>query len=362
MTFRILFVAVCLGCTSGPRVFADTPGPVLLTEQRLATLRSRIAADTEPTASAYRALKREADADLQRHPHVPEHWHVPGFYHDAEGHRRAKAGLQEDANAVYRLALVYRMTDDEQYAKVAANLIHAWATGIQSASTKADSTLSFSYHFPAMVIGASLLRGSPHFTAERQAAFEEFLREKALPLNTMNRSNNWGNWGLVLVLSIGAYLDDEALLEAGTQRWKEFIDEQIDDKGHLHHEVTRSGGQRGIWYSHFSLMPQTIAAEILRVRGVDLYDYVSPQGRSLRRAYEQLVPWVVDPSTFPYWKKDPAQLRGVTYYSYFEILDGHWPSEQANALLDRARPATASHSTPVLTFTHGGLLNDDGCD
>jgi hypothetical protein len=127
-----------------------------------------------------------------------------------------------------------------------------------------------------MIFGADLLASWPGFSANRQDAFRRFCRETALPLNTMDRNNNWGNWGLVLVLACARYLDDDELLDRGEQRWKELLDRQIDNQGHLHHEVHRSGGMRGIWYSHFSLFPQTIAAEILRLAGRDLYDWRSP--------------------------------------------------------------------------------------
>ena len=127
-----------------------------------------------------------------------------------------------------------------------------------------------------MIFGADLLASWPGFSADHQDAFRRFCRQIALPLNTMDRSNNWGNWGLVLVLACAKYLNDDKLLDRGEQRWKELLDRQIDNQGHLHHEVRRSAGMRGIWYSHFSIFPQTIAAEILRLAGRDLYDWQSP--------------------------------------------------------------------------------------
>ena len=49
--------------------------------------------------TAFEALQRDADKNLDRVPVVPEKWYVPGYYNDAEGHRKAKNGLQDDANA-----------------------------------------------------------------------------------------------------------------------------------------------------------------------------------------------------------------------------------------------------------------------
>jgi hypothetical protein len=172
------------------------------------------------------------------------------------------------------------------------------------------------------------------------------------------RGNNWGNGGLVLVLACARCLNDDDLLDQGEQRWKQLLVRQVDQQGHLQHEVRRGGGRQGIWYSHFSLLPQTIAAEILRVADRDLYAWRSPGGHTLRQAFEPLAGWSRDPSSFPYWDDDPQRLTGATYFSYFEILNAHWPNEDAAALLRGARPLTARHSAPVLTFTHGKLLRD----
>ncbi len=334
------------------------PREILLSEQRLETLKRRIEQQTEPTYSAWLDLQAGAEGLLDRQPHAPQHWYVPGYYRDAAGHRQAKQGLQDDANAVYQLALCWRMTGDPRYARAAVRLIDGWVDTVQTTSREDDSTLSFSYHFPAMVFGADLLASWPDFSIERQNAFRTFCREKALPLNTMDRNNNWGNWGLVLVLACARYLDDDDLLAAGERRWKELLQRQIDDRGHLHHEVRRGGGRQGIWYSHFSLLPHTIAAEVLRVAGTDLYDWRSADGRTLRQAFEPLADWARDPASFPYWDGDPALLTGVSYFSYFEILNQRWPNPNATEVLDSARPMTARHSAPELTFTHGGLLGD----
>ena len=140
-------------------------------------------------------------------------------------------------------------------------------------------------------------------------------------------------------------------------RWKQFIDTQIAEDGHLPHEVGRNHnrGERGIWYSHFTLMPQTIAAEIARVRGVDLYDYESPTGQTLRDAFHRLAPWAREPESFPYYTADPAEhpRRGTSYAGYFEILNERWPYPDAEVMLRERCPVTASRSTPLLTLTDG---------
>lgn len=155
---------------------------------------------------------------MDRQPHAPGHWYVPGHYGDAPGHSRAKQGLQDNANAVYELAQCWRMIGDERYARVAVRLIDGCVSTVKTTSREDDSTLSFSYHFPVMIFGADLLASWPGFSSERQDPFRRFCRDKELPLNTMDRSNNWGNWGLVLVLACARYLDDGELFFHGRYR------------------------------------------------------------------------------------------------------------------------------------------------
>jgi hypothetical protein len=330
---------------------------VFLSPARLARLRERIAARREPTWSAYGQMLAEADAQLARAPHVPETWYIPGYYTDPQGHIQSKEALAGDANAAYTLALAYQLSSGEHYARAAARLAAAWSVGPKKLRHENDSTLSFSYHFPALIFAEDLLRGSPAWDGAQAAAFRAFIIERALTLNCMERENNWGNWGLVLVLAVAASAGLPQLFAQGAARWKEFIERQIAPDGHLPLEVGRNHGrgEHGLWYTHFSLMPQTLAAEILLVNGVDVYDYVSPRaGVGLRAAYERAAPWARDPATFPYFKgSDVREQSGTDYVSYYEILHPRWPNPDAAAMLSALRPLTATHCAPWLTLTHG---------
>jgi hypothetical protein len=331
---------------------------IFLSPERLEMLKSRLAQHVEPTWTAFQRLRQEADEQRQRQPSVPEDWYVPGYYRDAAGHRRAKNTLADDANSSYTLALCYRMTGDEEYAHTAATLIDAWATHLKRLWPFEDSQLSFSYHFPALILAEDLLQETSLWSLAQRETFRNFVRYKALPMNTMRRANNWGNWGLMLVISCAVCLGATALFERGVRRWREFIEYQIAEDGHLIYEVSRNDGKgdSGIWYSHFSLMPQTLVAEIAHINGVELYDYVSPSGHRLRQAFDRLAPWANDPASFPYYKgADPSKQESTDYVGYFEILNVRWPNSNAIEMLQRLRPLSATHCTPHLTFTHGNL-------
>lgn len=326
---------------------------IFVSEQRIQRLRELVDAQAEPVYEAWKSLKTLADAHPDPVPHAPVHWHVPWYYVDAEGHQTAKNVMRDQANLAYALALCARVTGEAHYARSAIRLLDGWVGGIQTMSMEEDSTLAFCCHFVPFIFTADLLRDEGAWPEASQSAFEDFLRNRALPMNTMVKENNWGNWGLSLVAACAAYLRDEPLRDRCITRWREFIGTQIAEDGHLPREVNRNEGLHGIWYSHFSLLPQTIAAEILRGDDFDPYAYTSPNGRSLRQACLKLAAWVEKPETFHYWKEDPSRLVAVDYFSYFEILNPHWREDILARLLRKKRPLSAQHGAPYLTFTHG---------
>jgi hypothetical protein len=329
---------------------------VFLDRADLDAMRARLDKETPHTLSAYQQVKYAGRLDDSLAPRPLAHWHVPARYKDAEGHLRARLALKEDANRAYALALRFRLEGDAAHAAEAARYIRAWRDGIKTWSREDDSMLSFSYHFPAMVFAADLLRGSAVWSEADEAAFAAFLREHALAMSTERiYGNNWSTWGVVLTGAIGAYLDDQALEDRAWNRWRELLDLQMDERGHLTKEVTRNNGtgQSGVWYTNFTLMPAVLGAQIAEKQGVNLFDYQSPRGRTLRTAYLVAAAWCDDPASFPYFKGDPKLLGGTDYVSYFEILLPRWPDEAAARVLARLRPLSAEHSAPWLTFTHG---------
>jgi hypothetical protein len=98
---------------------------VFLSSARIEMLKERVKNKTEPTYSAFLKLQAFADKALEREPHVPARWYVPGYYRDAKGHQDAKSGLADDANSAYGLALLFHISGDEKYARAATKFIDA---------------------------------------------------------------------------------------------------------------------------------------------------------------------------------------------------------------------------------------------
>ena len=220
---------------------------------------------------------------------------------------RRAMGFENDANTAYQLALAYRLTGEESYGSHAAQFIDAWMSTVDCVRTSEDSALAFSYHFPAFVFAAELLRGTPVWSEQGERAFAGFLAETATPVagSILHRSNNWGSWALELTAASAAYLDDATAIQAAYTRATELTEHQIDANGHMPEEVTRNNGvgDYGIWYTHFSLLPLLLTAETLAAHGFDLHSYVNANGTGLADAVEAASSWGSARESFPYYSR-----------------------------------------------------------
>lgn len=287
---------------------------VLLTVETLAAIRERLEASDSRTRAHWAALERAAEAWRSIEPYAPAEFHVPLFYHDKRGHRAQKQLLLESATIAYGLALRYRLGGDEGDAAQAVRHLRPWFQHVQYRGGQ-DTELVFCYTFPLMIYAADLLRGSPSWTSADRTEFDAFLERTALPLHTAGRRNNHGAWGNLLRMAIAAYCDDQSLLQTAVERHSELIATQIGEKGEFVEEVTRNGGvgEQGISYSHFTLGPLAVTALIAENRGIPLFDYRSPNGRSLEMAWRTLVPWTAKPASFPYFKGEHlSEMINVT--------------------------------------------------
>ena len=330
---------------------------VLISPARIARLQQALATNRQPNRAAYDA--RAFQAPSTKAPTLINPWHVPNAYTDPTGHANARTALQNDANRAYQYGLLYRMTGNEAYALEAVKHIQAWST-ITSFNKADDSTLAWCVHFPAFIFGADLVRPSAHFTSEIRAAFETLIRSSRTQMSTAyTHTNNWGAWGILFEASAAAYLKDRPMFDAVVARWKYFVRVALIG-GVPFHEVRRQGGgqgngEGGLWYTHYALMPLTYAAEVMRVNGEYVFDYVSPRGESLKRLWDLASKWSAQPSTFVYNTSGTPTAHNAVLMGHIEMLHNLWPNADSAALLATHRPVDGRHSILNATFTHGDL-------
>jgi hypothetical protein len=271
MKRHILFCTTVILALS-PVAQAALSGTTLITDARIAALKTRIANRTQPTYNAYLALKSYVDAHLNDPCRAPAYLYIPSSNVDPVTHDKNVALIRDDSILAYKLALAYRLTGNETYAANSARILNCWTK--VTFSPDSNTKLIWSTFAPSMIVAADLVKRSVKFTATQQQTFKSFARFKSLPMNTMNiYNNNGGDWGLLLVVSTAAYLQDQTLFNSAVARWKYFISTQISASGEMIYETHRSSvvhapqpNAAGIFYSNYSLHPKTEAAAIMKVK------------------------------------------------------------------------------------------------
>jgi hypothetical protein len=245
--------------------------------------------------------------------------------------------LHRDSLAVYDLALCAKISHDHRFSAKAEQIVDGWAHTTKRIASE-QGKAGFNFYFPYALLGAYLLEQDSIWHSDE---FTRFVRDVVVPANNTKRENNHGNWGVLLLVTAGGYLHDQAIISQAKDRWLELMQSQVADDGSLSLEICRSDtsnwcggptkGIKGIAYTHYTLFPTTIAAEILRNLGQDVYSGTG--GKQLCKAYARAAAWSLHPETFPYYSSNNGKLDGVHNFDYFYILQNRCPAADGPAVL-----------------------------
>lgn len=358
-----LACALCLTAISesaAPVSARQEPRVFLLDAQALASARSQALSGDQRLTSALSQLRRTADAALRQGPlsvtdkqAVPPsgdkrdymslsvYWWpdpntadgLPYVNRDGRSNPEAADPDRYDATryrrmvrAVEDLALGYYLTGTDAYAQHAALLIRAW---FLDESSRMNPNLQFSQLIPgrpaargvgildgrdlARVVDAvGLLDGSPSWSPWDQTALQrwfgdlvDWLLESPQGQMEARAPNNHGTWFDVQVALFARFAgrDEVAtrVLSASVSR----INAQIQPDGSQPLELRRT---LALHYSLFNLKAFFSLAALAEPLQIDLWNYGSEDGRSLRKALEFLLPYVMSDEPWPYSQIAPVNF------------------------------------------------------
>jgi hypothetical protein len=315
-----------------PSLAAEKPRSIFPEVRRMDTLLS------DPEWGGLRSAC-EADIKAESHPVVDfsplPHYQSSGVRSQATSD--PGASLSRDAKAVYQLAICFQLSANSRFSSKAEALLDGWANTTKRISTDQGAD-EFNFNFPFALMGAYLLKQDASWDSN---ALTLFVRNIVVPANNAAHENNHGNWGVLLLATAGAYLDDQGLIDHARQRWLQLMLTQVTADGTLPLEICRSNttdwcggptkGIKGIAYTHFTLRPVTIAAEVFRNLGLDVYS--APGGDQLRKAYTKAAAWTLHPETFPYFRSNAGKLEDTHSIDYFYILRQRFPISDGEAAI-----------------------------
>lgn len=220
--------------------------------------------------------------------------------------------LSDLINAVEYLSLAYYLTGKQEYADRAAVLLRMWFI---DAKTKMNPNLEYAQFVPGQSSGRSfgiietrgltrivdsigLLAGSKAWTNADQKGVEswftkflDWLQTSKHGVEESKAKNNHGTWYDVQVASVALFVGKnniaKKLLESSKQKR---IATQIEPDGSQPHEIART---RSMSYSTMNLEAFVLLAKLGESVNVDLWNYSTNDGRSIRKALEFLHPYAV---------------------------------------------------------------------
>lgn len=221
------------------------------------------------------------------------------------------------ARAAQTLALQYYISGKEAYAARAGVLLRVW---FLDPATRMNPNLNFAQAIPGVTLGRGagiidlrpmvnvidavvLLRGASSWTVADDQGITQWcrlylswLRESKNGRAEMNAKNNHGTWYDVQVVALALFVRDSLFARAVAEEAKtKRIAAQIEPDGRQPLEIARTRS----W--HYSCMNTdgmfTLAVLAERV-GVDLWNFRTGDGRSIRAALDYLLPFALGKSAW----------------------------------------------------------------
>jgi hypothetical protein len=283
---------------------------------------------------------------------------LPYVRRDGDTNPESKRGTDDAAfvpmhTAVMTLAGAYRDTHDERYAARAALLLRSWfldpatrmnpnvnyGQGVPGRNTGRGAGIISTRHLVGIIDAAQSLEWSPHWSANDReglkrwsAAFAAWLQTSKNGREESTARNNHGTWYDAQLGALLLYTGQRDAAHARFEHARERLTAQFEPDGRQPLELART---RSWSYSVMNLEGWFHLARLADKAGVDLWNFRTSDGRSLRAAVDYLMPFASGTAQWP-----DAQITPFDVTPFVPLLDQAatiWNDERYRALADRLR-------------------------
>ena len=275
-------------------------------------------------------------------------------------------------SAVETLALAYYFKGDEKYAAKAVELLRVW---FLDAATKMNPNLEFGQGIPGITTGRGiglietvgltrvvdaigLLEDSKSLTETDKkglrdwfAKFLGWMQESKNGRDEAAAENNHGTHYDIQIASFALFLSKKDLAKSVLETAKQKrIAKQIEPDGRQPLELARTKA----WsYSVMNLKGLMMLARLGENVGVDLWNYKSTDGRSIRAAIDFLYPF----STGEKWTyQQLGEWQPNILFPFLRRASTKYTDEKFKAMIARI-PAAEPTDREVLIYTETGKMN-----
>lgn len=260
--------------------------------------------------------------------------------------------LSKTASNIHKLSLAYYLTGKEEYAAKAAEILNVFFI---DPTTRMNPNLNFSQGIPGKNLGRGsgiidtvcliqmtddlrMLEKSTLFSKDDDEAmkqwFSNYLGWMQTSKNGIHESQSLNNHGVWYDAQVSAYalfigrkdLAGQIVKEATIRR----IDQQIEPDGSMPRELART---KSMSYTTYNLQAFITLARVGNQVGVNIWDYNSHDGRSIKKAIDYFIPYVEGPAQWQYKQIVPYREPGFARYLYLAKL--HYGTRQYDQTIGR---------------------------
>ena len=250
-------------------------------------------------------------------------------------HRKSMIRLSE---LIGTLVSAYLLTGEEKYARPAVRHLRAWfveddtkmrpsllyGQAIKGKYTGRSIGIIDTLHLVEVARGAKLLKDSPSFIPVDQQAVRAWFSEYLNWINTheygLKEKVHPNNHGVCWSLQAAAFADltgnEEIIDWIRTQFKSVYLPVMMDEQGGFPAELKRT---KPYGYSLFMIDVMAGVAQIVSTKDEDLWQFVTPNGRGMKKGMEFIFPYIVDKEKWPYepdvmyWEEWPVRHPGLLF-------------------------------------------------
>ena len=252
----------------------------------------------------------------------------PTYYDITDSHE-----FDELLNDVESLALSYYFTEDEKYAQFATKLLTTW---FLDTATRQNPNLNFAQAIPGIntgrgigiietrqlyraMDGSILLQGSTSWTKQNDNNFQKWcaqylswLMESSNGKDELAAHNNHGTHYSVQVIALALFTNRTDIAKNQIDTVKQRMAKQLKPNGSQPFELERTKS----WsYSNMNLYGFCINARLAENVGINLWDYETKDGKSIKKCIDWLVPYLKKEQEWTY-----EQIEKKKYDETIKVL------------------------------------------
>jgi len=276
--------AGCFSITLLSLVAVASAGPVSLSDNQRHKLGDLVKSDPE-ARQQFEEIRNQADAALKIEPDPIESIRSEGKLQKDPEKIRTTQSLR-DMPRIGALAFAYAVTGDAAYADKTRQFLLAWAKVNKSRGDPIDDT-----NLESPIVAYDLVRVA--CSDSERATIDNWLRKTAeaemgsAKKGAATSMNNWHSHRLKVMGLIGLLLEDRKLIDYTVAAFKQQIDRNLKPDGSSWDFHERDA----LHYHVYDLEPLLTLAIAYQQAGIDLYGHTSPEGASLYKSVQFLVPY-----------------------------------------------------------------------